>query len=393
MKKSSLVLYQGNGFAIQGPRRFEKDILRVGNWTHPLTGQPVQITQERIERLAADTELYRETCDRKAIPFPDGHTFDAKKNLGYWTGFRVDGDRLIGTVEVTDEEAARKIEQGSIRSVSARIDPDVRDTRGRVFAEAFTHVCATPIPVLDGQQDFVKLSREADPVDLLIPANNPGTSPGGDKRKEIPMFKALALALGLAEDADEAKILAALKTRDEELKTAAAKVKTFEGLSAVKPEDLKAHGFEIKDGKVVKLAAPPADETPREKALREEVESLKKAQALSRQEQLQQTVDSFVKAGQLPPAGKTIADRMLSRVKEAQSLMLSGDPAESFKRFSQVMDENNKDLVELMKVLPKATGEQLSAGEQDEAKKAEELSQKKIDEIAERTQGKPAATK
>jgi hypothetical protein len=155
---STLMLFRGSPFAEQAPRRFEKDVLRVGSWFHPVTGQEVEVTAERLRLLAKRTIEYA-AANNGRIPFQDGHTFDSMKTLGWWTGFRVDGDRLVGVVEVTDDEAARKIEQGSIRGVSVRIDADIKDTRGNVYPEVITHVAATPVPVVDDQGDFVQLSR------------------------------------------------------------------------------------------------------------------------------------------------------------------------------------------------------------------------------------------
>ena len=391
MKKSSLVLFQGKGFSRQGPANvFVKDILRVGRWVHPITKEVVDVTLDRIQNLVRNVEEYRQTLDHKAIPYQDGHNFDAKKTLGWWKQFFSHGDRLYGVVDVTDGEAARKMEDGSIRSVSARIDYGAGDTKGKVYDEVFTHVCATPLAVLDGQHDFIKLSREADCFDLLIPVNLSGEEP---KEKRMDPKKMAAL-LGLPEDADEAKILVAAKAAVDGLKTSGDKLKGFEGLSAVKPEDLKAHGLEIKDGKVVKLSgAPPEDEPAHVKALREEIEGMKKAQALSRHEVLTKAIESSVLSRQLPPAGKAITDRMLARVNQAQTLMLSSQSAEGVKSVAKIMEDTGKDLVELLNALPKYGETKLSSEPSDSEKAAEELSQKKSDEIVERTQGKPAAKK
>jgi hypothetical protein len=163
---ATLLLYRSD-YETVGPARFRKDVLRVGRWKHPLTGQDVNITPERLRALAESTTSLLETTDGR-LPFPDGHTSDAKRNLGWWRSFEVVGDRLVGELEVTDEEAVRKIRNGSLRGVSAAIQADVRDTQGRVFAEAFTHVCATPVPVIDGQEDFQQLSREAGGADLYV---------------------------------------------------------------------------------------------------------------------------------------------------------------------------------------------------------------------------------
>lgn len=376
--KNSLVLYQGAGFEAQGgPRRFVKDVLRVGHWIHPITKQNVNITPERIRNLVKNTEAYRQTLDRKAVPFQDGHNFDAKKTLGWWTQFFSHGDRLYGVVEVTDEEAAKKMDQGSIRSVSARIDPNVGDGKGGVFDEAFTHVCATPLAVLDGQQDFLKLSREADSIDLLIPTELAGTLPEGNKSKEDFMIKRMALALGLPESATEAEVEAAAKKAVETKKTALDAV----ALSAA----LKEHGLELKDGKPVKLAAAQEEpETPREKALRLQVESLKASSQLSHAQNAVKLAEEAIKDGRVPPALKVTLSRLLAVQGKQNALLLSAEG----KTVEEQVDIVNECL-SLVKGLPSITTQKLSGASEDE-KKAEELSQKKIDEIAERIQPAPA---
>lgn len=379
MTKPALVLYQGNAFTVAGRVRriFEKDVLRVGRWKHPITGQDVEISQDRINRIAADTGKLLETMDRKAIPFQDGHNFDAKKTLGWWTGFRVEGDRLYGQVEVTDEEAARKIEAGSIRSVSARIDSDVRDTKGGVYAEAMTHVCATPLPVLDGQHDFVKLSREIDCLDLFV--DEPIS---GNKPKEMTMNpKEMATALGLdPEKATAEQILGAAKKSGEDLKAALAKLKGFEGLSAVKPEELSAHGLELKDGKIGKVAPPPSDESPAMKALREENEKLKATANLSRLQDIKTKIEGAAKEFQITPALVPAFSELASIESEVTALCLSADGASAQKKSVNALGR----VMEILKGLPKLNASsltELSGEAKGEQKKIEESATKKSSEL------------
>lgn len=382
MSKSSLVLYQGAAFTDQGSKRFTKDVLRVGKWIHPITKQVVEITPSRIRNLVKNTEAYRQTLDRKAVPFQDGHNFDAKKTLGWWNRFWVDGDRLVGEVEVTDSEAAKKIEERSIRSVSARIDPNVNDTKGGVFDEAFTHVCATPLAVLDGQQDFQQLSREADPVELYIELS--GILPVKENAMEM---KQIAVLLGLPETAKPEEIGEAAKKAVGAQATALDQVKAEQSRIAVLSASLKEHGLEAKDGKAVKLAAPPAhEETPREKEMRIRAEKAEAVVALSRAQSASVQAAEFVKAGKVPPALQISLSRLLAVEGKQKALLLSKDGA----GVEEMVDVVNEALA-LVKGLPSLTTEQLSQGQGDEEKKKAEALDKEVDDVVKLVQ--PTASK
>lgn len=395
--KNSLLLYQGDGFTGQGPRRFVKDVLRVGKWIHPITKQLVDITPERIRNLVRNTEAYRQTLDRKAVPFQDGHNFEAKKTLGWWNRFWVDGDRLVGEVEVTDLEAAKKIEERSIRSVSARIDPKVNDTKGGVFDEAFTHVCATPMAVLDGQHDFIKLSREDDSLDLLIHTELAGTVPGGDKslsRKEGSMDpKKIAVLLGLPETATPEQIEEAAKKAVGMQKTALDQVKAEQDRVTALAAGLKDHGLEVKDGKVVKLAAPPpSDETPREKQLREENETLKKSAALSRLKDVQSEIKKASGNMQIPPALVPAFTELASIETEVTALCLSADGASVQKKGINALGR----VMEIINGLPKLNAEtlqQLSGAQQDDQDKIKQAAAKKAETVLSRVTGSDGSDK
>lgn len=382
--KNSLVLFQGSDFRRQtGSNRFVKDVLRVGRWKHPVTGQEVEITQARINNLVRNCEEYRQTLDRKAIPYQDGHNFDAKRTLGWWTQFFSHGDRLYGIVEATDEEAAKKMEAGSIRSVSARIDANVADTKGKVYDEVFTHVCATPLPVLDGQQDFIKLSRETETLDLLIPSEFTGFAPEKGNRMDP---KKLAILLGLPETATPEQIEEAAKKVVGDQKLTLDQVKAEQGKVTALSADLKAHGLEIKDGKVVKLAAPPpADETPREKAQRLRIEELEKGAQLSHAQSAAAQAEQAVKDGKVPPALKVTLSRLLAIQGKQKAILLSKEGS-----VEEMVDVVNETLA-LVKGLPSITGHKLSQEQGDEEKKKAADLDKEIDAVVARIQ--PQATK
>jgi hypothetical protein len=166
--KSQLYLYNGEAFQALGRSRFKKDIVRIGKWIHPLTGQMIEFDAARLARLVENTEKYRQNVDKQVVPFPDGHKFGARDNMGGVTEFRVEGERLVATFEPSGQDIEEKISSGKIRSVSAYIEMPAKDSQGNVYSEAITHVAATPYPVITGQEDFVKLSAKDDAFDLFV---------------------------------------------------------------------------------------------------------------------------------------------------------------------------------------------------------------------------------
>jgi hypothetical protein len=169
MTKAALLLNTGDAFLAQAMGKFRKDIVRIGKWIHPATGQEIKFDAARLVRLAANTEKYRKNADKQVIPFPDGHSFRAQDTIGYVEGVSVEGDRLVGIFNPAGKDVEEKLASGKIRSVSAFIDFNVKDSQGNVYDEAITHVAATPYPVVTGQEDFVKLSGNYDLFDLFVP--------------------------------------------------------------------------------------------------------------------------------------------------------------------------------------------------------------------------------
>lgn len=161
MKNKGFLVHGGQAFESMGSGKFAKDILQVGAYIHPTTKQIIEITPERIDKLARNTMQYLE--NKNEVFFPDGHTTEAAKNLGDWPGpFFKHGDRLMGVVEPKADRALEGINAKTMNRVSAMIDFNVTDPKGKLYDEVITHVCATPMPVITGQKDFVKLSQIQD---------------------------------------------------------------------------------------------------------------------------------------------------------------------------------------------------------------------------------------
>lgn len=169
---SQLVLYRGDAATSDGTL-FKKDVLRVGRWVHPVTGQIVEVDRPRLDRLCKNSNEFMKA---NRCFFPDGHSFKATDNLGFWKKFEVVGDRLIGIVEPTAAKAKEGLTDGSIRDVSAFIEFGKTDSEQRKYDEVVTHVCATPVPVVTRQGVFEPLSLDADPagkgVEMLVPEDD-----------------------------------------------------------------------------------------------------------------------------------------------------------------------------------------------------------------------------
>jgi hypothetical protein len=194
--------------------RFKKEVLRAGKWVHPGTGEALEFDLLLLERLAQDTNRWIALGHKVHFPAgPDCHEEDARdatKNLGYWSNFRVEDERLVADVSVLDPDAAGKIGK-TIQDVSPEIRWPARSATGEILEAAIFHVAATPIPAIPGQENFERLSRLARevPMENGAPANA-GTAP------PQPTFDFLAWArakLGLPQDASGQAVIEALEQR------------------------------------------------------------------------------------------------------------------------------------------------------------------------------------
>lgn len=186
---------------------FKKNILPRGKFTHPSTGDVLDITAEYQKEAVEATNRF--INEGNLVAFPDGHSNSVLDNLGWWKSFAielVDGKAwVVGKVQVAGG-IAKKIRDGEIRAVSPRIVSAFTDAKGNSYKNVFFHVAATPLPVIPGQEGFQE-------VELAIGKEKEKRKfVAGGYQEEVTMsLKAIALALKLDENADEAAILAAIR--------------------------------------------------------------------------------------------------------------------------------------------------------------------------------------
>jgi hypothetical protein len=197
-----------------GSHLFEKEILRVGSWVHPLTKKVVSFTRDRLAHLAENFK--RMTGQQIDVVVPDGHSYKAVDNKGFVRGMRVDGDKLVGVFEIPDEAVARQL-GGTIRGVSASIDPDFVDRQGNHLGAAIEHVALTPYPVVTGQDNFIRLTASDGAAVEVIQLEPVQEESGMDKSVEQLAAELETGKQQLA--AQEAEYKTQLAARDAELRT------------------------------------------------------------------------------------------------------------------------------------------------------------------------------
>lgn len=167
----------------------------------------------------------------------------------------------------------------------------------------------------------------------------------------------LAEALGLPKDTPADKLFAEAASNLLKNKQEAAESKQqLEALSS----SLKDHGLKLDGSKLVKLATDkkevPADETPREKELRERLEAMEAKDAKGRMQFAKQETERLVKEGKVPAAAAEKLTRLFSTVESAQALALSSDGSAVVKQAISVVDT----LRDVLNALPAINQQKLS---------------------------------
>lgn len=192
----------------------------------------------------------------------------------------------------------------------------------------------------------------------------------------------LAEALGLKPDAPQGEIFGAAA------KLIKDRSKDVDDLKAA----LATAGLKLDAGKVVKSDGtaldaapkpPPADETPREKAMREELEATQLTTAKLQLDNVKAEVERAIKGGKLPPALAADVTKLLSAAGRTQALSLSSDGSKLVKDAFDVAATVRK----VIDALPSITKEGLAAlagagQDSDEEKKKKEADALEIKKIA-----------
>jgi len=371
---SQLALGTRGRFQPQGDL-FGKDILHIGTYVHPSTGEKVEFDKGRLSRLVRNTNRF--IAAGNDVTFPDGHSLRAMDNLGKWPGpFFEYGGRLGGVVKPAGETVKQRLSDGRIDRVSAYIQFGIKDPKGNEYDEVITHVCATPVPVVTEQGPFVKLStiENADgTVQGLMPLvpeeELAGKGAGMD-------WKKLALALGIKPDGlSEEKLqeacTKALEERDQQEKDRQQKLSVA----------LSTHGLKLEGDQVVKVEKPshepkPGDD-PEKAAMKQELARLSLQAAKDRLAQAKADAQKAVADGRVPPDQAERLSKLFTIAEKAEFVALSKDGAE----VQRTTEDALSILREFVNGLPVLTGTHLQlatggTGGQTEESRLQEVGRK-----------------
>lgn len=137
----------------QPVKSFVKDLIRVGTWRDPRTGDEFSVTKDDLERWTREFSRMRENGVK--VHVPSGHTDDPDKNRGWCEGMFHDGTTLFGNIDLVGEDA---IAMASTAEVSIYAPSRLVDGKGNTYDNPIAHVALTPVPVISGQGGFVPIT-------------------------------------------------------------------------------------------------------------------------------------------------------------------------------------------------------------------------------------------
>lgn len=188
----------GTNDAGQPVRKFRKELIRTGKFTHPVTGQDFQIDGKWLDN--AESQFKKMVAAGVKVPVMSGHSFSADDARGGALDIFREGDSLVGIMELVGEDG---ISAAGRNDVSIFAEPSFKDAHGNEYPWAIQHVALTPVPVIPGMSGFVSLAASRD---------------GNKGKDDVPVFRlstelnkmneniarlAKAMGLSLAADATE----------------------------------------------------------------------------------------------------------------------------------------------------------------------------------------------
>lgn len=182
-------------------QRFQKVILRVGQYEHPRDKWKLNVDREKLQKYA-DT-FSRMRANGVDVHAVKDHGQGAADHLGFLTDMFVRGDDLIAVHEFRGHEAIALAQR--LPRTSVMIDPDFKDGRGVRYGEAIIHNSISQQPVVPGMHDEFTPPGGKIAASLLTFSGSP--EPG---EKPMSKLKEMAKALGLKDDASEDDVLTAI---------------------------------------------------------------------------------------------------------------------------------------------------------------------------------------
>lgn len=289
-------------------KRFRKPLIRTGSFTKAADGIAFTVTPELLRHW--ELTFRRMQAAGVKVPVPAGHTDDVEANRGWLVGVDVEGDELVGTIDLVGEDAAALAGRSD---VSLYIPPELTDGHGNHYRRPIAHVALVTDPVIPGLGDWTALAASASAVTFSM------------RTKEDAMtfdFAKLGKALGLESleaGKEEALLLSRAGSVVQERDTAAGRVAELETANRALTEQVTAMEAKVNGAKPIQLSAMALGMAAENRRMK---------------------LDKLVDAGKITPA---VRDKLLAKHADEAALSLSMQPGarDEFADLCAILEEND----------------------------------------------------
>jgi hypothetical protein len=133
--------------------RFRKEIIKIGQYVDQGADQRFEVTPGVLAHWVSSFRRMRDNGVK--VPIPLGHDFGHDNNRGWVTDLFVDGDSLVMTCDLFDQDVASLVARNDVSIMAV---PEFTDGKGQSYKYPIVHVALTPIPLIPGLGDFVPVA-------------------------------------------------------------------------------------------------------------------------------------------------------------------------------------------------------------------------------------------
>jgi hypothetical protein len=147
-------------------RRFRKELIRSGQFVKQSEGIAFEVDQRLLEHWAATFSQMHSRGIK--VPVPSGHdkAGDADANNGWVHEMFVEGDRLVGVLELIGDDA---LKLAGTSDVSIFTKPEYADSFDNQYKWPILHVALCTDPVIPGLGEFVPIAASKGETPANVP--------------------------------------------------------------------------------------------------------------------------------------------------------------------------------------------------------------------------------
>ena len=194
-------------------RRYTKDLIRVGKFSHPIEDWVLDVTADRLAKWLASFKKMRENgVDVEVLADHAESGTRADSIRGYMVDAFIEGETLVGVLEMSGEKGIDLAE--TVKNVSVEIQDPFTDGEGNKYGEVIAAVAIVEKPIVSGQQPFRRAASMAATGDIPVFLDDePEPIEDGDMDKKLlSAIKALSGNENEVTEDNAAKVLEAFGT-------------------------------------------------------------------------------------------------------------------------------------------------------------------------------------